>query len=141
MTDPHAFRHTSASTMIANGADIVTTPNELGHANATTTANISATKLQWPRPEQQKCGEVCSSIVTRKPEDGVEQVERFYQNHNQSRQTSRNKITQYFSPEDTNQPGTQRKISQKVRFFRQQNSQKSALSPNCPHGHNYGKPI
>lgn len=45
MTAPHAFWHTSASTMIANGADIVTTANELGHANATTTANISAHQI------------------------------------------------------------------------------------------------
>lgn len=37
---PHAFRHTAASTMIANGVDLVTTANELGHANATTTATI-----------------------------------------------------------------------------------------------------
>lgn len=42
---PHAFRHTAASTMIANGVDIVTTANELGHANATTTANIYAHQI------------------------------------------------------------------------------------------------
>lgn len=33
---PHAFRHTAASTMIANGVDIVTTAGELGHNPATT---------------------------------------------------------------------------------------------------------
>ena len=38
----HAFRHTAASTMIANGIDLVTTAHELGHANATTTATIYA---------------------------------------------------------------------------------------------------
>ena len=32
---PHAFRHTAASLMIANGIDLVTTAAELGHANAT----------------------------------------------------------------------------------------------------------
>ena len=42
---PHAFRHTAASTMIANGVDLVTTANELGHANATTTANIYAHQI------------------------------------------------------------------------------------------------
>lgn len=41
----HDFRHTAASTMIANGVDIVTTANELGHANATTTANIYAHQI------------------------------------------------------------------------------------------------
>ncbi len=42
---PHAFRHTAASTMIANGIDIVTTANELGHASATTTATIYAHQI------------------------------------------------------------------------------------------------
>ncbi len=42
---PHAFRHTAASMMIANGVDLVTTANELGHANATTTATIYAHQI------------------------------------------------------------------------------------------------
>lgn len=42
---PHAFRHTAASTMIANGVDLVTTANELGHANASTTASIYAHQI------------------------------------------------------------------------------------------------
>jgi len=42
---PHAFRHTAASTMIANGVDLVTTANELGHSNATTTATIYAHQI------------------------------------------------------------------------------------------------
>lgn len=42
---PHAFRHTAASTMIANGVDLVTAASELGHATATTTANIYAHQI------------------------------------------------------------------------------------------------
>ena len=42
---PHAVRHTAASTMIANGVDIVTAANELGHAGATTTATIYAHRI------------------------------------------------------------------------------------------------
>ena len=42
---PHAFRHTAASTMIANGVDIVTTAGELGHASPSTTANIYAHQI------------------------------------------------------------------------------------------------
>lgn len=42
---PHAFRHTAASIMIASGIDLVTTANELGHANATTTATIYAHQI------------------------------------------------------------------------------------------------
>ena len=45
ISTPHAFRHTAASTMIANGVDLVTTANELGHANATTTAMIYAHQI------------------------------------------------------------------------------------------------
>lgn len=43
---PHAFRHTAASLMIANGVDLVTTASELGHANATTTATIYAHQIE-----------------------------------------------------------------------------------------------
>ncbi len=42
---PHAFRHTAASLMIANGVDLVTTANELGHANPNTTALIYAHQI------------------------------------------------------------------------------------------------
>ena len=38
---PHAFRHTAASTMIANGVDIITTAGELGHNPATTATYYS----------------------------------------------------------------------------------------------------
>ena len=46
---PHAFRHTAASTMIANGVDLVTTAAELGHADATTTAMIYAHQIARQR--------------------------------------------------------------------------------------------
>ncbi len=42
---PHAFRHTVASTMIADGIDLVTAASELGHADATTTAKIYAHQI------------------------------------------------------------------------------------------------
>lgn len=43
---PHAFRHTAASIMIANGVDLVTAANELGHSDATTTAAIYAHEIE-----------------------------------------------------------------------------------------------
>ena len=46
---PHAFRHTAASTLIANGVDLVTTAAEMGHANATTTAAIYAHEIALAR--------------------------------------------------------------------------------------------
>ena len=48
---PHAFRHTVASTLIANGIDLVTTAAELGHCNATTTATIYAHQIARARAE------------------------------------------------------------------------------------------
>ena len=41
--------HTAASTMIANGVDLVTTAAELGHANANTTATIYAHQIAIAR--------------------------------------------------------------------------------------------
>ena len=56
---PHAFRHTAASNMIANGVDIVTAANELGHSSATTTANIYAHQIAEAKA---KAGNVRASI-------------------------------------------------------------------------------
>lgn len=56
---PHAFRHTAASTMIAEGVDLVTTANELGHANATVTATIYAHQISTAKA---KAGEVRSAV-------------------------------------------------------------------------------
>lgn len=36
--NPHAFRHTVASVLIANHTDVVTVARHLGHSSATTTA-------------------------------------------------------------------------------------------------------
>ena len=60
---PHAFRHTAASTMIANGIDLVTTANELGHANATTTATIYAHQIATAKA---KASEVRSGVFRKK---------------------------------------------------------------------------
>ena len=46
---PHAFRHTAASNMIANGVDVVTAAAELGHANAATTTTIYAHQIAVAR--------------------------------------------------------------------------------------------
>lgn len=59
---PHAFRHTAASIMIASGIDLVTTANELGHANATTTATIYAHQITIAKT---KASEVRASVFSR----------------------------------------------------------------------------
>ncbi len=58
---PHAFRHTAASTMIASGVDLVTTANELGHANATITATIYAHQIAHAKA---KAEEARSSVFS-----------------------------------------------------------------------------
>ncbi len=63
---PHAFRHTVASMMIANGVDLVTTANELGHANATTTATIYAHQIAIA---QAKAANVRAGIFTGRKQD------------------------------------------------------------------------
>jgi integrase len=62
---PHAFRHTAASTMIASGVDLVTTANELGHSNATTTATIYAHQISEAKA---KANEARSSVFNRRRE-------------------------------------------------------------------------
>ena len=49
--NPHAFRHTVASILIASGIDSVTTANELGHADANTTNAIYAHQIARARAE------------------------------------------------------------------------------------------
>ena len=59
---PHAFRHTVASTMIADGIDLVTAASELGHADATTTAKIYAHQIAEARA---KAAEVRANVFAR----------------------------------------------------------------------------
>ena len=44
--NPHAFRHTAASLLIAEGTDIVTVAAQLGHAQTSTTADIYAHAIE-----------------------------------------------------------------------------------------------
>ena len=58
-------------------------------------------------------------------------------NHGKHHETRLHSISHRRTPINPELGG---KSIKKFGFSRQQNSQKSALSPNCPHGHNYGKP-
>ena len=62
---PHAFRHTAASTMIANGVDIVTTAGELGH-NPATTEMYYAHVINEAKA---RAGSVRSSVFDRRKKD------------------------------------------------------------------------
>ena len=53
--NPHAFRHTVASVLLANGTDIVTVAAQLGHASASTTENFYAHIIEENKAKASKC--------------------------------------------------------------------------------------
>ena len=63
---PHAFRHTVASVLIANGTDVVTVSKQLGHASATTTENIYAHMIEENKARAAEC--IADSILRRTKE-------------------------------------------------------------------------
>ncbi len=61
--NPHAFRHTAASVMIVNGADIVTISKMLGHAKVSTTEDIYSHVIE---DSKQQAGNVLADVFYRK---------------------------------------------------------------------------
>lgn len=53
--NPHAFRHTDASVLLANGTDIVTVAAQLGHASASTTENFYAHIIEENKAKASEC--------------------------------------------------------------------------------------
>jgi len=53
--NPHAFRHTVASVLLANGTDIVTVAAQLGHASASTTENFYAHIIEENKARATEC--------------------------------------------------------------------------------------
>ena len=53
--NPHAFRHTVASVLLANGTDIVTVAAQLGHASASTTENFYAHIIEENKAKASEC--------------------------------------------------------------------------------------
>lgn len=53
--NPHAFRHTAASILIAEGIDIVTVSKLLGHSNVPTTEGIYAHLIEEKKAQAAKC--------------------------------------------------------------------------------------
>lgn len=53
--NPHAFRHTVASVLLANGTDIVTVAAQLGHASACTTENFYAHIIEENKARASEC--------------------------------------------------------------------------------------
>ena len=53
--NPHAFRHTVASVLLANGTDIVTVSKQLGHASITTTENFYSHIIEENKAKASEC--------------------------------------------------------------------------------------
>jgi integrase len=53
--NPHAFRHTVASVLIANGTDVVTVSKQLGHASVTTTENFYSHIIEENKSKAAEC--------------------------------------------------------------------------------------
>ena len=53
--NPHAFRHTVASVLLANGTDIVTVSKQLGHASSTTTENFYSHIIEENKAKATEC--------------------------------------------------------------------------------------
>ena len=59
----HAFRHTVASVLIANGTDVVTVSKQLGHLDVSTTESFYAHLIE---EQKQKATECIADILLRK---------------------------------------------------------------------------
>ena len=53
--NPHAFRHTVASVLLANGTDIVTVSKQLGHANVNTTESFYSHIIEENKTKASQC--------------------------------------------------------------------------------------
>lgn len=61
--NPHAFRHTAASILIASGIDVVTVANQLGHSSIHTTTDIYAHVIE---ESKQKASVCISNVILQK---------------------------------------------------------------------------
>ncbi len=62
--NPHAFRHTAASILIAEGVDIVTVSKMLGHANTSTTTDIYSHVIEESKRKATEC--IADAILRKK---------------------------------------------------------------------------
>ena len=53
--NPHAFRHTVASVLLANGTDIVTVSKQLGHASVNTTESFYSHIIEENKAKATEC--------------------------------------------------------------------------------------
>lgn len=62
--NPHAFRHSAASILIANGIDIVAVAHQLGHSKVSTTTNIYSHIIEESKAQ---AAETLADVILRSP--------------------------------------------------------------------------
>ncbi len=62
--NPHAFRHTVASVLIANGTDVVTVSKQLGHQKISTTEDFYSHLIEKNKEQASEC--IATSLLRRK---------------------------------------------------------------------------
>lgn len=62
--NPHAFRHTVASVLIANGTDVVTVSKQLGHMNVGTTENFYSHIIEESKEKATEC--IANTLLRKK---------------------------------------------------------------------------
>ena len=62
--NPHAFRHTVASVLIANGTDVVTVSKQLGHHKVTTTEDFYSHLIEQNKEKASAC--IAETLLRRK---------------------------------------------------------------------------
>ena len=62
--NPHAFRHTVASVLIANGTDVVTVSKQLGHHKVTTTEDFYSHLIEQNKEKASAC--IAQTLLRRK---------------------------------------------------------------------------
>lgn len=53
--NPHAFRHTAASVLIATGTDVVTVSKQLGHSSVNTTESFYPHMIEEAKAQATEC--------------------------------------------------------------------------------------
>ena len=62
--NPHAFRHTVASVLIANGTDVVTVSKQLGHHKISTTEDFYSHLIEQNKEKAADC--IAATLLRRK---------------------------------------------------------------------------
>lgn len=64
--NPHAFRHTAASVLIAAGTDVVTVSKQLGHSSVSTTESFYSHMIEEAKAQASEC--IADVLIRKRPQ-------------------------------------------------------------------------